>query len=69
MKKKMEELNRVLENLSEDKKQLFLLRYQQDLSIKDIAEIIECSEGTVKSRLFYIRKHILETFQESVIIR
>ncbi|MCI0515865.1 sigma-70 family RNA polymerase sigma factor [candidate division KSB1 bacterium] len=36
---------------------IFLLRFQQNFSIKAISEIIGCSEGTVKSRLFYmIRK-------------
>ena len=36
----------------------FLLRYQQNLSIKEICEILGCSEGTVKSRLFYTTKKL-----------
>jgi RNA polymerase sigma-70 factor, ECF subfamily len=32
------------------------LFYFNNMSIKDIAEIIECTEGTVKSRLFYGKK-------------
>ncbi len=32
------------------------LFYFNNMSIKDIANIIECSEGTVKSRLFYGKK-------------
>lgn len=47
---------RQLENLSEEKKSLFLLRYQQGLSIREIAAITGRSEGTIKSRLFYISK-------------
>jgi len=67
-KSRMEELNRILKKLDEDKRHIFLLRYQQELSIKEIAAIVDCSEGTVKSRLFYIRKYILELFEESLLI-
>ena len=43
------ELNR----LSRDHKTVFILRIKEGFSIRDIAEIMECSEGTVKSRIFY----------------
>lgn len=36
---------------------VFLYYYQQ-MSVSDIAEVMECSEGTVKSRLNYARKFI-----------
>jgi RNA polymerase sigma-70 factor (ECF subfamily) len=42
-----------LENLSEEHRSVFLLRYQEDRSIKEISEILGCTEGTVKSRTFY----------------
>lgn len=64
---RMAELDKILEKLDEDKRQIFMMRYQQDLSIKEIAAISGCSEGTVKSRLFYIRKHIIDAFEESLI--
>ena len=63
----MKELHKILDQLGEDKREIFLLRYQQELSIKEIAAIMDCTEGTVKSRLFYIRKNILELFEESLI--
>lgn len=35
----------------------FTLRYKEELSIKEISQVLGCSEGTVKSRLFYaVRK-------------
>ena len=42
-----------LNELHEDKQNTFLLRFQHQLSIKEISETLDCSEGTVKSRLFY----------------
>jgi len=46
-------LDLALQNLSEDQRTTFILRYQQELPIKEIAEIMDCAEGTVKSRLYY----------------
>ena len=42
---------------------MFLLRYQQELSIKEIAAILGCPEGTVKSRIFYTLKKLSEKLQ------
>ncbi len=47
-----------LEKLEEDRRTMFLLRYQQDLTIEEIAEIFEIPKGTVKSRLFHIKKFV-----------
>lgn len=47
------ELNECIDNLESIHKEVIVLRYQQELSVKEIAEIIECSEGTIKSRIHY----------------
>lgn len=52
------ELKKSIEQLEEYHQISFVLRYMQELSIKEIAEITEVSEGTVKSRLFYATKKI-----------
>lgn len=62
----MEELDAALSRLDEVKRTTFELRFRQDLSIQEISEIMQCSEGTVKSRLFYILKELnqqLKVFQ------
>jgi len=42
-----------LDKIDDGHRTAFLLRHQQNLSIREIGEILGCSEGTVKSRLFY----------------
>lgn len=47
-----------LENFEEIHKTVFLLHYREGFSLKDISQILDISEGTVKSRLFYTRKRL-----------
>lgn len=49
-----------LAGLDPDKRNTFLLRFQEQFSIKEISEILQCAEGTVKSRLFYTTRYLAE---------
>ncbi|MHC1685250.1 MAG: RNA polymerase sigma factor [Clostridiaceae bacterium] len=49
-----------IKSLKEDFKKVIILYYYEDLSVKDIAEILEISEGTVKSRLSRARGKLSE---------
>ena len=53
-----------LESLNDDQRAVFLLRYQENFSIREIGKILRCSEGTVKSRLFYGTKKLAEKLKE-----
>ena len=46
-------LQRALESMNADQRQVFLLREFQNLSFKEIAVVVETSENTVKSRMRY----------------
>lgn len=47
-----------LQKLSEDHRQVILLREVEGLSYKEIAEALEIPEGTVMSRLYYARRRL-----------
>ena len=63
-KHRLEKINQALSQLKDSHKEIFLLKYSSNLSIKEISNTLNISEGTVKSRLFYsiqnIRKNIKE---------
>ncbi|MBL7828300.1 MAG: RNA polymerase sigma factor [Saprospiraceae bacterium] len=47
-----------IDHLGETHQTCFVLRYQEGLSILEIAEIIGCPEGTVKSRLHHALRQV-----------
>lgn len=55
-----QELSEALDILSPEQKNVFILRYQQDLSLKEISAISQCAEGTVKSRIYYGLKKLAQ---------
>ena len=54
-----------LDKLSEDQREVILLREVEGLSYKEIAEAMGIPEGTVMSRLFYARKRLQGLLQHS----
>lgn len=57
-----EKLEQVLHTLTKRQRMIFILKHYQELSIKEIAEYMECSEGSVKKQLFravsVLKKHL-----------
>lgn len=60
MKRFKEAVHLRIQELPEEKKQLYILRFQENLSVPQISEIMNLAEGTVKSRLFYLLKEMKE---------
>ena len=57
-KEKKERLHQIIEGLSEVQKASVFYYYFSEMSVSEIAQTMECSTGTVKSRLNYARKQI-----------
>lgn len=56
-------LEEILNELSIEKKEAFILKYQEEKTIAEIALIQDCPEGSVKSRLHYTIKVLEEKLQ------
>ncbi|HNV22131.1 MAG TPA: sigma-70 family RNA polymerase sigma factor [Candidatus Hydrogenedentes bacterium] len=69
MEHEMEEvLQRCLEELPDHYRLPFVLRTFDDLSYEEIAEVMDCPPGTVKSRLNQARKRLRERLRDLAIL-
>ena len=57
-------LGKIIDSLSDVQRQTVMLFYFDQLSVEEIAQVMECSTGTVKSRLFLARKTIRTEIEE-----
>lgn len=57
-------LTGIINELSDVQRQSIMLYYFSELSVEEIAAVMGCSEGTVKSRLFLARKAIKTEIEE-----
>ena len=57
-------LREAIDLLEDHHREAFVLRFMEELSVKEIAEITEVSEGTVKSRLYYGSRKIMLALKE-----
>lgn len=58
-----EELQLALENLREEYRTCFVMYHQQELSLAEIGEALDCPEGTIKTWLFRARRELAEQLQ------
>jgi RNA polymerase sigma-70 factor (ECF subfamily) len=57
-----------LNNLDESHKTAFILRYREGFRVKEISEILNLPEGTVKSRLFYTRQILADKLKKADVL-
>lgn len=57
------EFMKSLQDLDEKHSEVFRLRHIDGLSIKEIADVLEINDGTVKSRLFYATKYLAKSLE------
>ncbi|MCX8011897.1 MAG: sigma-70 family RNA polymerase sigma factor [Desulfobacterota bacterium] len=58
-----QEVHNAMESLSEKQRLIFQLKVFQQMSIRDIAQVMEMSEGTVKSHLFRATQALREALK------
>lgn len=54
----------IIDELPEPQRAVVMAYYYDEMSVNDIADMMEVSAGTIKSRLNYARKHIEESVNE-----
>jgi len=59
-------VQRCLESLSENHRQVIHLAFYEDMSYEDIAQIAECPEGTVKTRVFHAKQRLKDCLADLV---
>jgi len=69
LKEIREKIDVFLKQLTERQRMIFILKHYQELSTKEIAEYMKCSEGSVKKQLFRavgaIKKQFKDFFTEN----
>jgi RNA polymerase sigma-70 factor (ECF subfamily) len=57
-------VHHALNQLSATHREVMTLRFLEELDVTEIAEVMQCSEGTAKSRLYYAREAMRRTIEE-----
>jgi RNA polymerase sigma-70 factor (ECF subfamily) len=57
-------LRQLIEELPEEKREVFRLVYEAEMEIRDVADTLGIPEGTVKSRLHYATKRLAQEWRE-----
>ncbi len=62
---KIVQMNNAIGQLSEIHREMIILKYSNNLTIKEISQVLACSEGTVKSRLYYAINNLKDLIIQS----
>ncbi len=61
-------LRESLEQVSEDDKAILLMKYQDDMSIKEIADIMGVTESAIKMRLKRAKEKVKKLYLENIVL-
>lgn len=61
-------LHRAIDHLSTEERSILMMKYLDDLSIKDIASVFKITESAVKMRLLRSRENLRKRYLETVIL-
>jgi len=57
------EVHRCLKLLHPEHKEVLILRFLEQMSYQQIAEVLNCNPGTVKSRIYYAKRALREKME------
>lgn len=63
-----DQLSKTLEKIPSDEKALILMKYQDDFSIKEIADTLKITESAVKMRLLRSKEKLRKLYLENMVI-
>ncbi|MCS7204824.1 MAG: sigma-70 family RNA polymerase sigma factor [Leptospiraceae bacterium] len=63
-KELLESLNKMIEKLDDEEKELIMMRYYNDMSYEEISEVKKIKLGTVKSRLHHVKEKLKKMIQK-----
>ncbi len=63
-----QQLLRLMDQLTEEHREVLKLTYFEDKSVKEVAEILDIAENTVKTRMFYARKRLAQLLEKAGIV-
>jgi RNA polymerase sigma-70 factor (ECF subfamily) len=61
-------LEDILVQEGDEARTIFILRHELDMTFAEIGEVVGCPEGTVKSRLFYLKKKLAQSLDPYKVI-
>jgi len=61
---RLAQVRQLVDGLSDNKRELFRLVHEHEMSVRDAADELGIPEGTAKSRLYYARKQLAQEWQD-----
>ncbi|MEN9501851.1 MAG: hypothetical protein RI964_1136 [Pseudomonadota bacterium] len=63
-----QQLLRLMDQLTDEHREVLKLTYFEEKSVKEVADLLDISENTVKTRMFYARKRLAQLLEKAGIV-